>query len=136
MSTLLRRTAIAIALFLCLSTLNSILAQEPARAPQSTTAPQESKNAPLNEAMHALFSAKSFAQTAISPDGKRVAWVENVAAGKSAIYVAEVSGASKPHRITAGKAGSLHAEDSIAWSPDSKEIAFLSDALKAGQQQL
>lgn len=136
MSTLLRRPAIIITLFLWPYIFSLLSAQQPASAPQAATASQGGKNAALNEAMHTLFAAKSFAQTAISPDGKRVAWVENVATGKSAIYVADVNGAGKPHRVTAGRGASFHAEDSIAWSPDGKQLAFLSDALKAGQQEL
>lgn len=136
MSTLLRRTAIIAIFLLCSSLIPAMHAQEAARAPQSAPSPQAGKNPALNEAMRTLFAARSFAQTAISPDGKRLAWVENVAPGKSAIYVADMSGAGKPHRITAGRAASFHAEDSIAWSPDSKQLAFLSDGLKAGQQQL
>ena len=38
----------------------------------------------------------------------------------------------KPRRITAGG----QSENAVAWSPDSKQIAFLSDAAKPGQQQL
>src|SRR5229473_2892547 len=44
--------------------------------------------------------------------------------------------AAPPRRISAGVADSLHAEGSVAWSPDSQEIAFLSDAAKKGQLQL
>jgi dipeptidyl aminopeptidase/acylaminoacyl peptidase len=98
------------------------------------SAPAQAK-AKLDEAIHTLFSGKSFSQAAISPDGKRVAWVENVAPGKSAIYVADVDG-GKRHRITAGQGGAFHSEDSLAWSPDSKKLAFLSDAVKAGQAQV
>jgi dipeptidyl aminopeptidase/acylaminoacyl peptidase len=136
MSTLLRRTAIIVALLLWSSIFSSMVAQQPATLPQGATSSREGKNVALDEAMRTMSAAKTFAQTAISPDGKRVSWVENVAPGKSAIYVADVNGAGKPHRITAGRAASFHAEDSIAWSPDSKQLAFLSDGLKAGQQQL
>jgi len=41
-----------------------------------------------------------------------------------------------PLRITAGPAGSLHAEGNVAWSPDSRQLAFLSDAAKKDQLQL
>jgi dipeptidyl aminopeptidase/acylaminoacyl peptidase len=130
----LRRTAIALLIFLCFSVLNCADAQT-AATPQTATAAAAEKT-PLEHAIHVLFAGKSFGQAVISPDGKRVAWVENVAPGRSAIYVAEVNGKGKPHRITAGSLAGFHAEDAIAWSPDSKELAFLSDVLKAGQQQL
>ena len=84
----------------------------------------------MDDVIHALFSATTFDQTAISPDGKNVAWVETTKSG-SAVYVSDLTGA-KPRRITAGGPS----EDGIAWSPDSKQIAFLSDAPKGGQQQV
>jgi len=77
-----------------------------------------------------LWSGKTFDQTAISPDSKQVAWVENSKDG-SAIFVSAITGGS-PRRITAGGAS----ESAIAWSPDSKQIAFLSDAGSPGQPQL
>ena len=85
---------------------------------------------PMDEVVRALFSGVTFEQTAISPDGKMVAWVENGKEG-SAIYVSDV-GVPKPRRITAGG----HAENEIAWARDSKQIAFLSDGSSNGQQQL
>ena len=38
-----------------------------------------------------------------------------------------------PARKITASAGSPHAESDIAWSPDSRRIAFLSDAAKPGQ---
>jgi dipeptidyl aminopeptidase/acylaminoacyl peptidase len=84
----------------------------------------------MDEVVRTLFSGVTFDQVAISPDARHVAWVEKVKGG-SAIYVSEV-GAAVPRRITAGG----RSESGIAWSPDSKQIAFLSDAGKPGQQQL
>jgi len=95
---------------------------------------------PLDEAVDALFSAHGFEQTAISPNGKKVAWVETLVgkngapSGNTAIYIADRDGKAAPKRVTA--AAGDHAEGSVAWSPDSKRLAFLSDALKAGQLQL
>lgn len=83
---------------------------------------------PMDEVVRALFAGVTFDQTAISPDGRQVGWIEN-SNGGSAIYVSEV-GTVKPRRITAG--GSE--EGNIAWSPDSKQIAFLSNAGNSGQQ--
>ena len=78
----------------------------------------------------ALWAAKTFDQAAISPDGKQVAWVENTKDG-SAIFISAVTGGT-PRRITAGG----QSESAVAWSPDSRQIAFLSDAAKPGQPQL
>ena len=80
-----------------------------------------------------------FLQTAISPDGTRVAWVEETvnSAGEptgSAIFVQDLNARdSKPRRISAAGDAVSASEDTIAWAPDSKHLAFLSDA--AGGQQ-
>jgi len=80
---------------------------------------------------------RSFEQAAISPDGTRVAWVQDSASdGGTSIYVQDLNVSnSKPRRISAGTDGSLD-EDHVAWSPDSKRIAFLSDAEDHNQAQL
>ena len=89
-----------------------------------------------------LFAAHRFEQAAISPDGKKVAWVEPVVmkkgtpTGDMLIYVADSEGKTPPKRIGAGVADAIHAESGVAWSPDSEKIAFLSDAAKKGQLQL
>jgi Tol biopolymer transport system component len=102
-------------------------------SPGSAQAPSPSKlQSPLGNAIRTLFAGKTFAQVAISPDGKRVAWVENTAEGGSAIYVSLISGA-EARRVTAGASGK-YSEDSIAWSPDSQRLAFLSDAQTAGSR--
>ena len=97
---------------------------------------------PLEAVTKTLNAVRHFEQTAISPDGKRVAWVETLASkdggasGNTAIYVKKLNGNAPPQRITAGTPGSAHAEAGVAWAPDSKRLAFLSDALKKDQLQL
>jgi dipeptidyl aminopeptidase/acylaminoacyl peptidase len=104
-------------------------------------AAQPLNNPPFAGVIHTLFAGKTFDETVISPDGKQVAWVERlvdnngVPNGTSAIYVADISSGATPHRITATAAG-FAAEEKVAWSPDSKQLAFLSDAGTSGQQQL
>jgi len=95
-----------------------------------------------DSAVETMFGLRDFQQAEISPDGKRVAWVESLpgAGGapspNSAIYVADISAPATKKRITAGDGKAAHEEHDIAWSGDSKQLAFLSDAPKAGQLQL
>jgi dipeptidyl aminopeptidase/acylaminoacyl peptidase len=93
-------------------------------------------------AKETLFAAQHFEQAAISPDGKRAAWVEirtdaaGSPTGKEDIFVADASGNGKPMRVTAGAPSGHYDEGGVAWSPDGKRIAFFSDAAKQGQLQL
>jgi dipeptidyl aminopeptidase/acylaminoacyl peptidase len=107
---------------------------------QPSTKPQS--NSALDGAMRAMFGVRAFQQASISPDGKRVAWVEAITgAGDetstgSAIYVAELDMLNKSKRITAGDGKTAHDEHDVAWSADSKHLAFLSDAVSRAQLQV
>jgi dipeptidyl aminopeptidase/acylaminoacyl peptidase len=98
---------------------------------------------PLDKQIDSLLRVREFKEVALSPDGKRLAWVEGLLgdngapSGNSAIYVVELGTAgAKPRRISAGNGTAAHEEHDLAWSPDSKRLAFLSDREKAGQLQL
>jgi dipeptidyl aminopeptidase/acylaminoacyl peptidase len=117
------RTMIAIA-FTCLVVVPLVIAQPAARARAKTA------SSSMDGVIATLFAAKTFDQTAISPDAMQVGWVE-VTKGGSAIFISAITGGG-PRRITAGG----KTESAVAWSPDSKQIAFLSDAAKTGQPQL
>jgi Tol biopolymer transport system component len=97
---------------------------------------------PLDGVMKTLNAAHRFQQAQISPDGAKVAWVEILVGkdgdrtGNTAIYVKNLKANGPPLRITAGIAASVHAEGNVAWSPDSRQLAFLSDAAKKDQLQL
>jgi dipeptidyl aminopeptidase/acylaminoacyl peptidase len=101
-----------------------------------------STSTPLDGITKTWNAAHRFQQTAISPDGAQVAWVEiltgkdGARSGNTAIYVKSLKANGQPLRITAGAPGSPHAEGNVAWSPDSRQIAFLSDATKKDQLQL
>ena len=88
----------------------------------------------IGDALDSLYAVRNFKQVAISPDGKEVAWVESLAGGNSAIYVATPGSREQPRRISAGDGNTEFAEHDIAWSPDSRKLAFLSD--KEGSEQL
>ena len=92
-----------------------------------------------------LASARTIGDVAISPDGSQVAWVTATSAAAnshSAIFLARLNPAGYPrratgtlaHRLTAG--AGPYDEQNIAWSPDSRSIAFLCDKGNPGQLQL
>jgi len=146
------RLAIAASLLLILCAAHPAFAQETS-APQTTSTKQSAEarlaaaakpkaSAPAQDVLNTLSATHRFEQTAISPDGKKVAWVEDlitkrgVSTGDTVIYIADLERKNPPKRISAAVVDTIHAEGSVAWSPDSKKLAFLSDATKAGQLQL
>ncbi|MGB8474630.1 MAG: S9 family peptidase [Candidatus Acidiferrum sp.] len=146
--TLLRpQQAIVAALLLSLGAASAIFAQQTSRAKRSVQArvAAEAKphsSSPAEDIISLLSSTRRFKQAAISPDGKKVAWVEDVitkhgvSTGETVIFVADLQSKGRPIRISASPNDAIHAEASVAWSPDSKKIAFLSDAVKSGQLEL
>lgn len=105
-------------------------------------AQQGEKKAPAQATKQSLFKAQHFDQAAIAPDGKRVAWVEvrgdadGAPTGKRDIFLQDISAAGKPMRVTAGASTAHFNEGNVAWSPDSRQVAFISDAAKSGHSQL
>jgi dipeptidyl aminopeptidase/acylaminoacyl peptidase len=96
----------------------------------------------IDRLMDSLFKVRTFKETTISFDGSRVAWVEELQ-GKdhepsenTAVYVASLNSSSTPRRITAGDGATPHSEHDLAWSPDGRHLAFLSDRGQKGQFQL
>jgi dipeptidyl aminopeptidase/acylaminoacyl peptidase len=122
------------ALALLLTASSWILAQTPPAHPDSSSS--------IRSTIDSLYKTQNFREVAISPDGKSVAWTEvlknanHTDSRNSAIYIAPLNEPRKVRRITAGDGHMDASENSIAWSPDSANIAFLSDAGEQGQRQL
>src|SRR5579864_1575143 len=97
---------------------------------------------PVEGGIDSLFRVHQLSGVAISPDGAHVAWVESredpvSGAATLSIYTANPGDpASSIRRITAGDGSREHHEHDLAWSPDSKHLAFLSDAEMDGQFRL
>ena len=115
-------------------------AQQPAKP--TTPVARKAATEKSQTKQQSLFVAQHFDEATISPDGKYLAWVESradangAATGKRDIFVAPVKYPEKAARLTAGSPAGHCTEGAIAWSPDSKHIAFLSDAQKADHYQL
>jgi len=72
-----------------------------------------------------LEKTRMIHQVALSPDGRTIAWTVDGNMGVE-IEVASTADPSYPHRITAGT-GQACTEANLAWSPDSRSLAFTSD---------
>ena len=95
----------------------------------------QTKKTSLEDMLARISRVNIVSEAAISPDGKRVAWAAPVNGSSTAIYVAALSGlVPVPRRLTAS-VGAFD-EHGIAWSPDSKKIAYLSDQARHGQLEL
>ena len=96
----------------------------------------QSRDAVIDQTIATLLRVQTFEQVAISPDGSRVAYVKTVRAangqktGETGIFIAPGSRVTASTKKAAEPAEEIH----LAWSPDSNQIAFVSDA--SGGQQL
>jgi dipeptidyl aminopeptidase/acylaminoacyl peptidase len=86
------------------------------------------QSVPVDPALQVIDATRWPAQAVVSPDGARLAWVA------SGIFIAP-AGASTGAPVEIAPGGACE-KNSLAWSPDSRQIAFLSDCAKAGQLQL
>jgi len=106
--------------------------------PAQTTAASAPRDPRIDTVLADLGKVRSLYQTAISPDGKTIAWVvQGEEAGKhngSEIEIATLANPEKSTRVTAGK-GELCDESSIAWSPNSKTLIFLSNCQATGEDK-
>src|SRR5579864_3472078 len=103
---------------------------------------QQDRNARIGAILSDLAETHTFPEVAMSPDGKKAAWVEEILeggkdTGNSAIYVKDVAGNGAAVRIGADAGGKMyHSERNLAWSPDSTKLAFFSDRDKKRQMEL
>jgi dipeptidyl aminopeptidase/acylaminoacyl peptidase len=81
----------------------------------------------VDQVLRSLDRGRFIGQVAVSPDGKRLAWIQGARGGME-IRLALMSSLSKSVRITAANSPDQHCrENDLSWSPDSEELAFLSD---------
>lgn len=82
----------------------------------------------------------TFYQVAVAPDGKQIAWVQplmnenNQPVGGSTVFVSSLAPDGHPRRISAAPDSQRLLDSSIAWSPDSRQLAFLSNGGGASTQ--
>ena len=72
--------------------------------------------------IHSLEQVKYVAETRLSPDGRQIAWT----VGGEGIFVAPLNNPEHAAHITACEDGMQGSEGGVAWSPDSKTLAFFS----------
>ena len=103
------------------------------------TSAQGSGKAPdrahIDEVLKGLSRGRSVGQAAVSPDGKRLAWLQPGKDGAE-IRVAPLEDLTKSDRVTAAAKPEQHChEGQIVWAPDSKALAFFSDCAKPDEQR-
>jgi dipeptidyl aminopeptidase/acylaminoacyl peptidase len=89
----------------------------------------------IDEVLKGLNRGRSVGQVAVSPDGKRLAWLQPGKDGAE-IRVAPIGDLAKSDRVTAAAMPEVHChEGQIVWAPDSKALAFFSDCAKPDEQR-
>ena len=107
-----------LALLLGVGFLQPVLAQDASGA----SAAAARATAHLDQILASLDRGLSIGQVAISPDGKRLAWIRS-----GEIHVAPIHNLGQSQRITASSPSRSCSESDFAWSPDSTALVFLSD---------
>jgi dipeptidyl aminopeptidase/acylaminoacyl peptidase len=96
---------------------------------QTSSAPA-SNAARVDQILSSINVGRMIGQVAISPDGKRLAWILN-----GEIHVAAFDNLTVGQRITAATAPDQRcSEGNLAWAPDSAALAFSSDCAQPGEQ--
>jgi dipeptidyl aminopeptidase/acylaminoacyl peptidase len=101
----------------------------PTHAQDATVAPSTLATR-VDEVLAQINRGRAIGQVAVSPDGKRLAWIQS-----GEIRVAPINDLTGSQRITAAAAPEQRcAESDLSWSPDSGSLVFSSDCPQPGQQ--
>jgi dipeptidyl aminopeptidase/acylaminoacyl peptidase len=87
----------------------------------------------IDKMLAELERVHHFGAVTISPNGERVTWIEDTENGKTRIFL---KSHGKAVRLTAGSGNSDFHENTVAWAPNSKDLAFVSDAAGSAQVYL
>jgi len=95
-----------------------------------------SGRAAIDEVLKGLNRGHFIGQVAISPDGKRLAWIVDTGEGAE-IRVAPLGDLARGERVTAAAKPEQHCrEGQMAWAPNAQALAFFSDCARPGQADL
>ena len=90
----------------------------------------------MQELTQQLGKTVLYGDVALSPDGAHLAWVQSTAATTSKqTYIGEPSGRAPAKPVKLPTTGERN-DFALAWSPDSKTLAFFSSSGERGQRQL
>ena len=92
---------------------------------QGGSSSAEADRTHIEDVLRGLNRGRGVGQVAISPDGKKLAWVEG-GRGGGQIMVAPPEDVSKPERVIVSKGDDRCSANGFTWEPDSKALAFLS----------
>ena len=90
----------------------------------------------IDQMLAQLERVHHFGGVSISPDGAWATWTEQTTGGNDQIYFRSSSSAGQAEaiRVTAGEVSGAFSEIGVAWSNDSNNFAFISNA--GGSQQV